>query len=508
MIRRKILSLFRFEYLRKSLALGAFSVFVGNGCMLGPDYVPPPVTVEDTWIYQNSKRVDILETVNPYWWQSAFADPVLDDLVEQAIENNLELRSAALRALQAQQLLAIAIGNQYPQIQQIEGLVDRSKYVRSGITGNYQSEYYLNFNLTWELDMWGQLRRLVNSAAADFEASMAEYDGLLVSIIAQVAQTYINIRTVKRRIQVAQENIRIQTEGLRIAEVKFHAGEVSALDAEQAQTLLSNTQAAVPALEATLQQFKNTLSILLGMPPHSLNDLLSVSPTVPHVPSIITIGMPQDLLRQRPDIRQAERLLAAQGELIGVARAELYPNFSIGGLIGAIDIRGGQLNGRSDAWDLFVEFDWNVFNYGRLRNNVRLQDATFQQLVSDYQQVVLQAQVDVENAIVAYLKSQEQQYFYNIAAMASEEAVNLSMTQYVDGAIQFNTVITTMVSNFTQQDLLVIAQGAVAANLVQVYLSLGGGWQIQDGLTPLELLPEETIEDMLRRTHYWDKILE
>ncbi|WP_445357256.1 efflux transporter outer membrane subunit [Microbulbifer sp. ANSA002] len=508
MIRRKILNLFRFEYLRKSLALGAFSVFVGNGCMLGPNYIPPPVTVEDTWIYQNSKRVDILETVNPYWWQSAFADPVLDDLVEQAIENNLELRSAALRALQAQQLLAIAIGNQYPQIQQIEGLVDRSKYVRSGITGNYQSEYYLNFNLTWELDMWGQLRRLVNSAAADFEASMAEYDGLLVSIIAQVAQTYINIRTVKRRIQVAQENIRIQTEGLRIAEVKFHAGEVSALDAEQAQTLLSNTQAAVPALEAMLQQFKNTLSILLGMPPHSLNDLLSVPPTVPHVPSIITIGMPQDLLRQRPDIRQAERLLAAQGELIGVARAELYPNFSIGGLIGAIDIRGGQLNGRSDAWDLFVEFDWNVFNYGRLRNNVRLQDATFQQLVSDYQQVVLQAQVDVENAIVAYLKSQEQQYFYNIAAMASEEAVNLSMTQYVDGAIQFNTVITTMVSNFTQQDLLVIAQGAVAANLVQVYLSLGGGWQIQDGLTPLELLPEETIEDMLRRTHYWDKILE
>lgn len=143
-----------------------------------------------------------------------------------------------------------------------------------------------------------------------------------------------------------------------------------------------------------------------------------------------------------------------------------------------------------------------------MRNNVRLQDATFQQLVSDYQQVVLQAQVDVENAIVAYLKSQEQQYFYNIAAMASEEAVNLSLTQYIDGQIQYNTVLTTMVSNFAQQDILVVAQGAVAANLVQVYLSLGGGWQIVDGLTPLELLPEETIEDMLRRTHYWDKLLD
>ncbi|QFT54734.1 efflux transporter outer membrane subunit [Microbulbifer sp. THAF38] len=508
MIRRKLLNWLSSINLRQPVVLGVLTTFVGNGCMLGPDYLPPPVTVEDSWIYQNSKSLDSLKAVNPYWWQSAFADPILDDLVAQAIENNLELRSAALRALQAQQLLAIAVGNQYPQIQQIEGLVDRSKYVRSGITGNLQTEYYLNFNLTWELDMWGQLRRLVNSAAADFEASMAEYDGLLVSIIAQVAQTYINIRTIKRRLEVARENIRIQQEGLRIAEVKFHAGEVSALDAEQAQTLLSNTEATVPGLEIALQQFKNTLSILLGMPPHSLNDILSVSPTVPHVPSIIAIGMPQDLLRQRPDIRQAERLLAAQGELIGVARAELYPNFSIGGLIGAIDIRGGQLNGRSDAWDLFVDFEWNVFNYGRLRNNVRLQDATFQQLVSDYQQVVLQAQVDVENAIVAYLKSQEQQYFYNIAAMASEEAVNLSLTQYIDGQIQYNTVLTTMVSNFAQQDILVVAQGAVAANLVQVYLSLGGGWQIVDGLTPLELLPEETIEDMLRRTHYWDKLLD
>nr|WP_172621204.1 efflux transporter outer membrane subunit [Microbulbifer sp. GL-2] len=475
--------------------------------MLGPDYQPPPVTVEDSWIYGTDMRLDTLEAINPFWWKSAFADPVLDELVAQAIDNNLELRSAALRALQAQQIVAIAIGNQYPQLQQIEGLVDRSKYVRSGLPGDVQSEYYFNFNLTWELDMWGQLRRSVNSAAADFEASLAEYDGLLVSIIAQVAQSYINIRTVKRRLEVARENIRIQREGLRIAEVKFRAGEVSALDAEQAQTLLSNTEATVPGLEIILQQLKNTLAILLGMPPHSLNDLLSVSPTVPYAPAIAVIGMPQDLLRQRPDIRQAERLLAAQGELIGVARAELYPNFSIGGLIGAINIRGGQLNGSSDAWDMFVEFDWNIFNYGRLRSNIRLQDAIFQQLVSDYQQVVLQAQVDVENAIVSYLKSQEQEAFYRTAARASKEAVDLSLTQYIGGEIEFNTVITTLLSNLNQQDILVVAQGAVATSLVQVYLSLGGGWQIQDGLMPLELLPEETIEDLLRRTHYWDKLL-
>jgi len=488
--------------------VGILSAILSGGCMLGPDYQPPPVTVEDSWVYENDKRLNVLEAINPLWWQSAFADPALDELVAQAIDNNLELRSAALRALQAQQVVAIAIGNQYPQLQQIEGLVDRSKYVRSGLPGDVQSEYYFNFNLTWELDMWGQLRRSVNAAVADFEASLAEYDGLLISIIAQVAQTYINIRTVKRRLEVARDNIRIQREGLRIAEVKFRAGEVSALDAEQAQTVLSNTEATVPGLEVILQQLKNTLAILLGMPPHSLNDILSVPPTVPYTPAIAVIGMPQELLRQRPDIRQAERLLAAQGEFIGVARAELYPNFSIGGLIGAINIRGGQLNGSSDAWDMFVEFDWNIFNYGRLRSNVRLQDAIFQQLVSDYQQVVLQAQVDVENSIVAYLKSQEQEAFYKTAARASKEAVDLSFTQYIGGEIEFDTVITTLVSNLNQQDILVVAQGAVATSLVQVYLSLGGGWQIQDGLLPLELLPEETIEDLLRRTHYWDKLLD
>ncbi|MFA0811509.1 efflux transporter outer membrane subunit [Microbulbifer epialgicus] len=508
MKRRRIHSFKAFRSLCLPVAAGALSVIIGNGCMLGPNYLPPPVTIEDSWIYDQNKHLNSLEVVNPFWWQVAFSDPILDDLVDMAISNNLELRSAALRALQAQQLLAIAIGNQYPQLQQIEGLVDRSKYVRSGVPGNYQTEYYFNFNLTWEMDMWGQLRRLVNSAVADFEASMAEYDGFLISIIAQVAQTYINIRTFKRRIDVARDNIHIQREGLRIAEAKFRAGEVSALDVEQAQTLLSNTEAAIPGLEIFLQQLKNTLAILLGMPPQGLNDILSAPSTVPHVPATTAIGMPQDLLRQRPDIRQAERLLAAQGELIGVARAELYPNFSIGGLIGAIDIRGGELKGSSDAWDIFVEFDWNIFNYGRLRSNIRLQDATFQQLVSDYQQVVLQAQVDVENAIVAYLKSQEQQVLYATAAQASRESVNLSMTQYTDGQIEFDTVITTMVSNLQQQDILVLAQGAVATNLVLVYLSLGGGWEVQEGISPIDLLPEEVKEEMRLRSHYWDRILD
>ncbi|AWF81694.1 transporter [Microbulbifer sp. A4B17] len=486
--------------------LVAIFLYFSSGCMLGPDYQPPPVEIENQWIDQHSSNLDTLEAVNPLWWQWAFSDVTLDELVSLAIENNLELRSAALRALQAQQVLAIAIGNQFPQTQQLDILIDRSKYVRSGITGNVQSEFYPNFNLTWELDTWGQLRRLVYSAAADFEASIADYDGALVSIIAQVAQTYINIRTTKRRLEVARENIRVQREGLRIAEVKFRAGEVSALDAEQAQALLSNTEASVPGLEITLQQLENALAILLGVTPYTLRHIISFPATIPHVPSVVTVGMPQDLLRQRPDIRAAERRLAAQGEQIGVARAELYPNFIIGGEIGSIDIRGGQLNGSSAAWDIFVEFEWNLFNYGRLRSNVRLQDAIFQQLVSDYQQIVLQAQADVENAIVAYIKSQQQLSHYQVAAEASRKSVDISLSQYTNGQVEYDTVITTLISDVQQQDILAVALGAVATNLVQVYLSLGGGWQIQDGVPPFQLLPQEIQEEMRQRTPYWNKV--
>ncbi|MEW5251234.1 efflux transporter outer membrane subunit [Microbulbifer discodermiae] len=485
---------------------GVFSLLAGYGCMLGPDYHPPPVAVEDFWMYRGDSGIDTLDAVNPLWWESAFSDALLDDLIAGAISQNLELRSAALRVLQAQQQLAISIGNQYPQLQQITGSAERSKGLDE--PGVIENEFSLDFNLSWELDMWGRLRRLVQSASADFEASMADYDGVLVSLVAQVAQTYIDIRTTQRRLEVAEENIRLQRESLRIATVKFEAGEVSALDVEQAQTLLSNTQATVPDLEITLQQLKNTLAILLGEPPHHLNYLLGGFSGIPTVPARIAVGMPQDLLRQRPDIRQAERLLAAQAAQIGVARAELYPTFSIGGSIGTLAMDAGKLfEGESETWDLLFDFEWNVFNYGRLRSNVRLQDATFQQLLADYQQTVLQAQVDAENAIVAYLKSQQQLIYYARAAEASKESVNLSLSQYTNGLIEFNTVITTLTSDVTQQDTLAVTQGLVASNLVQIYLSLGGGWQIREDRTPIELLPESVIEEMQRRTGYWDKWL-
>jgi outer membrane protein TolC len=273
--------------------------------------------------------------------------------------------------------------------------------------------------------------------------------------------------------------------------------------------LLNNTKASISSLEISLQQLKNSLAIQLGKPPQEYNYLLGEKVGIPSTPVEIALGMPQDTIRQRPDIRSAERQLAAQGAQIGYAVTELYPHFSIGGAIGtSSENRGDLFDGKSEKWNLSGMFEWNIFNYGRLRSNVRLQDALFQQLLVDYLNTVLQAQGDVENAIVAYLKSHEQFLAYKLAAEASQRAVNVATIQYQEGAVGFNTLVTTLSANVQQQDLLSSTQGSVATNLVKVYKALGGGWEIRDNRDPVDLLPEDMKEEMRERTGAWKGVLQ
>jgi len=476
-----------------------------SGCtMLGPDYQQPMALVESDWLDIGDPLVSDDSPVDPRWWQTAFQDPVLDQLVETALEENLTLRSAGLRVLQSQQQLAIAVGNQYPQVQQITGSATREK-----ANQNIFNEYDLGFNLSWEADFWGRFRLQVESASAELDASVADYDGALVSLLSQVAQNYLLIRTFQARLEVTRKSVKSQRESLRVATAKFNVGEVSELDKDQAESLLNNTIAGVPALESSLQQLKNALAILLGKPPQNMNYLLGEQRDIPATPATIALGMPQNLIRQRPDIRAAERQLAAQSAQIGYAVTELYPHFSIGGSIGSSAMHSSDLfESDSEVWNLFGAFQWNIFNYGRLRSNVRLQDALFQQLLVNYQNTVLQAQGDVENSIVAYLKSYQQLASYELAAAASKRSVAVSTAQYQNGLIDFNTVISTLNADAQQQDLLTATRGNVATNLVQVYRALGGGWRIRDGQDPVELLPSAMKEEMRERTGAWAGVLQ
>ena len=476
-----------------------------SGCAsVGPDYQEPEVDVESAWLDIEEPQIsgDIPE--DPQWWSSSFHDPDLDRLIETALAQNLTVRSAGLRVLQSQQQLAIAIGSQYPQQQQATGSASRQK--ESGTTFN---NYSLGFNLAWEVDFWGRFSRQVESASALLDASVADYDGVVLSLVSQVAQNYILIRTFQERIKVNRENTRLQQEALTITRVKLDAGAVSELDVDQAGSLLYNTKATVFSLETSLQQLKNSLAILLGKPPHDLNYLLTAGVEIPTAPANIALGMPQDLLRRRPDVRSAERGLAAQSAQIGFAVTDLYPHFTIGGSIGTSALSTGDLfETDSNTFSLFGMFEWDLFNYGRLKSNVRLQDARFQQLLVDYQNTVLVAQGDVENTIVAYLNSHEQLKAYRMAAAASQRSVDVATIQYQEGSITFNTLISTLAANTQQQDLLSSTQGSVAASLVQVYKALGGGWEIRNGQDPVDLLPEPMKAEMRERTGAWEGVLD
>ncbi len=491
------------RFFAKGFLCLVLALMVG-GCMsLGPDYQRPEAEVEPDWLEIEDQLITSEPATDPKWWNTAFQDPELDKLVEAALQQNLTLRSAGLRVLQSQQQLAIAIGNQYPQQQQATGSASRQK--ESDIIFN---NYNLGLNLGWEVDFWGRFSRQVESASADLDASVANYDGALISMVSQTAQNYVLIRTYQMRIEVARSNIKLQAESLRIAQAKFDAGDVSELDVDQAESLLNNTKATISSLEVSLQQFKNALAILLGNPPQEFNSLLSEKATIPAAPADVALGMPQDLIRRRPDVRAAERQLAAQSAQIGFAVTELYPHLTIGGGIGTSAMETGDLfENASETWSLFGMFEWNIFNYGRLKSNVRLQDALFQQLLVDYRNTVLQAQGEVENAIVAYLKSHEQFKSYTLAAAASQRAVNIATIQYQEGAIDFNTLITTLNSNQQQQDLLTSTQGSVATNLVQVYKALGGGWEIRNDRDPVELLPAAMKDEMRERTRAWEGVL-
>lgn len=485
-----------------------------SGCTaLGPDFEEPEAPVAQEWVEVDDATITNQPTAHPEWW-TVFNDPVLNQLIEMARSQNLTLRSAGLRVLQAHAQLGIATGSKYPQVQQLSGSASQVEISENAsryfpLLDNRFALYDLGFNLSWEIDFWGRFSRMIESAAAQLQASVASYDTVMVALTAEVAHSYVLIRTLEQRIVLAKSNVRFQERALRIADVKFRNGAVTELDVQQARTVLNATQALIPALETSLRQTKNALGVLLGLLPRDVDSLLVNSAPVPVPPAQISVGMPQDLIRRRPDIRQAEWVLAAQSAQIGVAITDLYPHFSLGGSIGVAttDIGGLDVSDLFDAASvsklLFGGFTWNVFNYGRLKNNIRFQDARFQQLAVEYENKLLQAQAEVDTAIVAYLRAQVRARFLAESANAAERSVQLSFVQYREGSTDFNSVLLTLTEQFVQQDALTETNGNIATNLITMYKALGGGWEA-DGARILEDYVDDEDKQQLRtRTKYW-----
>jgi NodT family efflux transporter outer membrane factor (OMF) lipoprotein len=484
------------------------------GCMIGPDYQRPKVSISPNWGETGDQRVSTESTTYRDWWR-AFNDPVLDRLVARAYRDNLTLQQAGVRVLQARAQLGIAVGEVFPQTQQVIGSVeynrtsDRSASAAAlnGSVAYWQSQ--IGAQATWELDFWGRIRRGIESADASLLATLADYDSTLVTLTADVANTYIALRTAEERIRIARENVDIQEQTLKIVEARFTYGTVTQLDVEQARTVLLNTLATVPTLETQRRQARDALSVLLGMPPNDLSDLLSGPSTIPVSPPQVIVGIPADLLRRRPDIRSAELQAVAQSAQIGVAKSDLLPAFS---LIGSLVLVSTDL-GTFRLSDMFrwgsrqvqigPSVQWNILNYGQITNNVRVQDANFQQLLLAYQRVVLSAQQDVEDNLTAFLRSQDRADLLGKSVTSSRTAVDLAVLQYREGVTDFTTVLTTQLTLLNQQDNLASTLGNISTSLVGVYRALGGGWEIREGD---DIVPPEIKAEMQERTN-WGSLL-
>ncbi len=460
-----------------------FREYVRNGFKVGPNYCAPPAPVAQDWIDALDARVDENRPDLAHWWM-VLGDPTLDALILNAAQQNLTVRQAGFRVLQARAARAIAAGNLFPQQQQAVGGYSRNALSaevanREFIAERFFDQWDAGFGLAWELDFWGRFRRALEAADADLDATVEEYDQVLVTLIGDIAATYVEVRTLQQRIDYVQANIQLQRQTYIIADANARAGQVSELDVDQSISTLAQTESLIPQYELQLRQATNQLCILLGMPPLDLIQIIARGP-IPRTPPGLVVGIPADLLRQRPDVRRNERLVAAQSARVGVATSELYPHISITGSLGYSAENFSSLFSKGAfTGSVGPSFQWNILNYGRLINNIRLHDARLAELIVAYQGSVLQANLEAENGIAQFLRSQEQARALARSVEASVKAVNIAVAQYKGGETDFNRVSLLQQNLVQQQDLYAVAQGEIVAGLVETYRALGGGWQIR-----------------------------
>ncbi len=476
--------------------------WITNGFKVGPNYCPPCVPVENDWIDVNDPHVVSESSDYSQWW-TMLDDPTLDMLVHMAYQQNLPLRVAALRILEARAEFGIARGNFFPQQQQLTADYTGTRIsvnsIRGGGGGFLPNNAFprtfenwaLGFDAAWELDVWGRYRRAIEAADASLRATEQDYDDVLVTLIGDVAATYVEYRTLEKRIESAQANVEAQKGSLQLAQIRFENGATTELDVQEALSNVASTEAAIPLLDAQRRQAQNRLCILLGIPPQSLANCLSQNQRIPDAPQQAIVGIPAELLRRRPDIRRAEYEAAAQSARIGVAVADLYPAFTVAGNLGvqASDLSKLFTSGSLAGSITSPGVRWNVLNYGRLQNNIRVQDARFQQLIVNYQNVVLAAQQEVEDAIVDFIRTRQRYDALERAVAATKRSVELAELQYRSGAIDFNRVFTLQSTLALQQDGLANSKGEITISLIRIYKALGGGWQIRLAPDQTEILP-------------------
>jgi NodT family efflux transporter outer membrane factor (OMF) lipoprotein len=453
-------------------------ILILSGCAaVGPDYIRPDFSAPAVW-HTPLQGGLIAEEKDPedlvVWWRT-FNDPLLSRLIERAVAGNLDLKKARSRVREARARRGLAKSDLFPKLDG-SGSTTWSRFSEDTGSGKTGDLYAAGFDAGWELDIFGGLRRSLEAAESDLQATQEDWRNVLVSLLAEVALNYIDLRTSQVQIAVAEENLEAQSETYQLTQWRYEAGLSDELAVQQARYSLENTRSLIPALRTRLEETMNRIAVLLGEQPGKVHQELEKREPIPVTPLNVAVGVPADLLRRRPDVRQAERQLAAQTARIGVATAELYPKFTLSGSIGLEALSLGTLS--SGIWTLAggPKITWAIFKAGAIRQNIEVQSALQEQYLMAYEAAVLTALEEVENALVAYAEVQQRRQSLSEATQAARKAVELAQHKYRAGLTDFNNVLDAQRSLLSFQEQLAQNEGNVTSNLVRLYKTLGGGW--------------------------------
>jgi NodT family efflux transporter outer membrane factor (OMF) lipoprotein len=452
-----------------------------TGCKVGPDYRPPKIAAPDQWVSPPSAQETSSPAPETAWWKT-FHDAELDSLVTRAAQSNLNLRAAVARIREARAAARISSADLWPTAD-AAGSYTRQRYSAQGFppfppgTPLDADVYQAGFDAAWELDVFGGTRRAAEAARSDVAAAEFGRRDILITVMAEVARNYVEARGFQRRLEVAQANIKAQEDIVALTQDLFAKGLTGDLDVQEAEALLATTRAQTPALEGGFRGAVYQLGLLLGQPPGALlNELTNVAP-IPSTPPAVPVGLPSELVLRRPDVQQAERQLAAATARVGVATADLYPKFSLTGDVGLQSISASDwFTAGSRYWAAGPTVQWRIFDAGRIRANIRVQNARVDQALAAYEQSMLAAFTDVETALTGYAKEQSRRQSLAQADEADEKALVIADDLYRHGLADFLRVLESQRALYQTQDALAESDRAVASDLIALYKALGGGW--------------------------------
>ncbi len=471
------------------LPLCCVCLLLQAGCLVGPDYKPQDPNAPAGWV--GTKNTASSDAMLLRWW-TEFNDANLTSLVERAMKSNLDIRLAEEKIRQARASRGVAAAGFWPTAN-ASGSATRNHSVtktsvpsktdpnitNTKLVSNTSNTYQAGFDAAWELDIFGGTRRSIEAAEADINASIEDRRDIMVTLVSEVANNYVQLRGYQQEIIIAQNNLRAQQQNAEVVRKRYEGGFVSALDVANADALVASTMAQIPLLESSSQQTIYSISVLLGQEPASLLEELSPPSSIPMTPpEIPATGLPSEILRRRPDIRRAEADIHSATAQIGVATADLFPKFSLTGSVsvGASKLRDMRWNERS--WSFGPSASWDIFNAGKVSSNIEAQKSLREQAIITYKKTVLTAIQEVENALIAYTKEQEHHKALIASAVANRKAVELSTQLYVEGQTDFISVLDAQRSLYSAEDSLVQSDKTLSTDLIAIYKALGGGWDI------------------------------